>query len=1740
MADVSQNGARESSFFTPPSLPKGGGTLTGSGGALQAGGPDGVAGWSIPLPVSAGRGFAPELALNYSSAGGNSEFGLGWQLPVPVIRRDTRKGVPKYDDDDIILAPDGTDLLRHGEMRQERFLPFSASGKNWYNVIPYISRFGGISTRYECWTELVEGAIPFWIQFLSDGGLALYGWTAEARLSDGDNRVAEWRLDEQMTARGEHIVWAWRNDSHGNLASEERSRPGVNRYLSGVYWGNKEPALHFLRPVSGDPTMQDSAIWFCCLRFDYGERTTPVDLVPPYYAPPDNWSGRPDAFTHYRYGFSVRTRRLCRDILLYHRTGLMAGGTDTKETLVSRLHLTHEISPSVSWLSAAQVMAYDPDANNAPVTTPPVEFNLSQPSPLPASASAWQYRDDLDGFSYQYWQMADLMGEGLTGLLYQDSGGWWYRAPVRDTREGAGPDALTWATPRKLERIPSLAGWRLMDLNGDGRPESVVSLPGVTGSFTLNADAQWQGFVPFGAIPAEFLHSQMQIADLTGAGLSDLVMVGPRSVRLWPSDGNTGWKRVVSEHYGGSRPLPIGNSENSLVLFSDIPGSGQQHLTEITPDCVRYWPSLGHGKFGEVVELKGFSVPQKVFCAGNIYLADTDGSGTPDILYLEHDGIRVFMNESGNRFTEAGVIPLPEGIHGDDLCTLQVSDIQGLGVASLLLTAPHSLKGLKPRSWLLNLNTVKPWLLIETSDNGGGRTLLEYRSSAQGWLDEKAGRQRDGERTPVSYLPFPVHTVSRITQVNDITGLVLGSETRYLGGVWDGEEREFAGFTRLIQCDTHERTAGTAAEISPPAEIRSWFMTGLREHDAVLSSTYGGLSELPHKPVRFTRWNEGEGREEAFSPGTEGEVWLRRALRGVPVRTETYGLDGSDRERIPYSVTVQRWQVRAYSTENADKPAALASPLESLSYSCERISQDPVISQSLLLTQDKYGNTLESVTLNYPRRLSPGQLEAEETARAIYPASLPEGIIRESTDTQQYDCWLNLTRATVHNLDDGQVFVTGLPEQTRTDVIWYGTTHPDGNPEGRANHDMPGEGFSVEFLLQETGVEGTPVRKIDSLLATAGSVAMTGYSKTHWRSAVDGVTLQDQPDRQALVAFTETAMHDKQSLDVLRPVFDQTLRDLVFDVLNDTTGQKDPAVLTRVRDRLPEPVPGALLYQAFFAATENRQRDSDVIDVLKKITTGRIDRRVLMTYVLEAPASLIPEEKKKAIDPNGGVPAEWLWYAVREYITDDISWEWLWYGARQYTGDGGADESDGGMPSEWLWYEVIRWLAVVDALNERTVRKGKATESLLPDTLFWQAVTGSENNIPGMREFLSQRVQEETLEQLLERGGYHPVNVPFSPAVSDVRSGWHNHTEYHSADAFWLPKAVRESDRVKATDLTYTDHWLTVKQATDEVSHFTAVDAFDWRFLSPVKVKDINDNIAEAKLDALGRTVWHRFYGTETPVVTDEAGYRRLSDTPVKVGYAPLKDIQFTPPATVEAALALNANKGVPVHEAFTPVTDSWMPLSFDVEGNLTGERCGELAWRRRVQQLAGDHIMQPDIMNTRTPPHIIRIQTDRYDSDPEQQVRVQVTLHGGGQVLQTAALSPAGEAFVRTEAGGLEAGSDGKAVTAQADVRWAVTGKTEFDNKGQAIRVWLPFYLNDWRWVSDDSARDGIYADTHVYDAAGREVKVVRAAGEDVDGVWANYLRRSQANPWFTVQEDENDTWAEVIENAKRKKSLH
>ncbi|MGN7915674.1 SpvB/TcaC N-terminal domain-containing protein [Enterobacter sp. 22466] len=1445
-ASTSSGNSREP-LFTPPSLPKGGGTVSAGGGMLSFGGADGAAGWSLPLPLPSGRGLSPSLALDYSSGGGNSAFGAGWDCSPPAIFRMTRFGVPRYTAADRLAGPDGEEILRDtGSVRRESKLPYAGDNGTVWLATPWVSRSGGREARLEHWVDESTPEAPgFWLQWDADGNLTLYGWSASARLSDpaDASRVAGWYAEETVSATGGHLVYRYRTENNDGCSPEElAAHPQVACiYPDAVYVVNVAHSLSLLIPEAA--FREEDFLSY--MQFDYGERGTDITGLPPVEAG-NTWPVRKDCTSFWRYGFNVRTRRLCRDVLLWQRTAIMAGGTDVTPSLISRLHLTHQHSAVASLLLSAQQAAYEQDGT--PLTLPPVEFAQREPG---CAVPGWEAVPALDGFSPPQWQMADLYGEGLPGLLYQDSGAWWYRAPVR--QPDSTPDAVTWEAARVLPLSPGLRGGTLTDLDGDGRPEWLVTGQGINGSFTLSPDGGWGGFIPLEAMPAELLHPDAQLADLTGGGLQDVVMVGPKSVRLYASALSAGWLPAEITAYNGRQPLPVAGGEHRMVAFTDPAGSGQQHLVQITGDGVMCWPSLGHGRFAEPFSIPGFRVEN--FAASRVFLGDTDGSGTTDILYVERDRVRVFISQSGNRFVEGPPVPAPAGVLLDNSCQLQVTDARGQGTADLMLTVPH----MTPRTWLYRFNDGRPWLLSEVCTNTGSRTLFEYRSSAQGWLDEKAALKAAG-KPAVSSLPFPVHMLSRVTAVDDISGLVTGSEMRYLRGVWDGLEREFRGFTHLIRTDTLSEMVGTAAERSPPSEVHTWFLSGLEKYDAEVEGAFTGAeTDFPVRPLRVTHLNA-DAQDAPYEPEAAVRRWLLRALKGVPVRTEVYGLDGSVAAEVPYSITRQRWQVRAYDTADAGRPAALVTPVETLTLATERIAQDPVVSQSVVLAQDAFGSTLQSVDIRYPRR--------PPVTPSPYPATLPEGLEAAARDPQQDDVWLTLSRQTVVNRHQGNDHLTGLVSAARGDVLQL------------APADVPLGGFDVECLQSP-----------ESPLNDLSRATLASHVRTMWCDAAG--TLTDNPQRPPLVAYTETTMLDEASLTPLK------------------------AVLT-----------------------------------------------------------------------------------------------------------------------------------------------------------------------------------EAELKDLLKKGGYHQVTLPEDGMP--VYAGRHNFSRHAGAPGFYSLTAVRDSELTGETQLTWDKHWLAVTAVQDAAGLRTAFE-YDWRFLAPVRMTDPNDNVHEAISDALGRVVQSRFYGTEEGVMT---GYRS--------GRA------FAVPDTVEGMLALEKGS-VPVATAHRVEVDSWMPFARDALGDLLPERTGELAFRR-WQAESG---LPVDITEGRVPPHIISMQTDRYDGDPEQQVRLSIThSDGAGRLLQTSVLNPPGEAFVRTPEGALETGKDGKAVTTQAAVRWAVTGRTEYDNKGQPVRTWLPFYLNDWRPVYSDAGRDGIYADTQVYDAMGRVFKVITAAG---------WERRTQYFPWFTVSEDENDTAADV-----------
>jgi len=1439
---VTPSGAGGEPVFSPPSLPKGGGTVSAGGGMLSVGSADGAAGWSLPLPLPVGRALSPSLSLAYRSSAGNGAFGAGWQCSPPTVCRLDRLGVPRYTRSDRWQGPDGEEiLLDRGAPRTVASLPFSDTPAA-HTVTAWVQRSGGRDQRLEHWQAQASPDSPgFWLQYHADGSITLFGWSASARLAKPGKpaEVACWYAEETVSATGEHVVYTYRSEDQAGCDAHEQAMHSqvANTYLVAVHAMNATPSAALLIPQQA--FLPDD--FMTVMQLDYGERGVDVN-TPPAFEVKSPWPVREDCFSYWRLGFDKRVRRLCHEVLLWHRTRMMAGEADPSPQLVSRLHLGYDASGVASVLVAAQQVAYETDGT--PLLLPPVEFEPSRPG---REYSRWEALPDLDGFSAPHWQMVDLYGEGLPGLLFQDAGAWWYRAPERNS--DLGGDAIRWGESQVLPGAPRPGTGMLADLEGDGQPQWLVNLPGVRGSFTLTPDGQWRDFIAADAMPSELAHGDAQLVDFSGGGQQDLVMIGPRSVRLSARVRGAGWQPASDIVAGPTLPLPGG--EHRLVAFADLAGTGLQQLIEVTAEGVTYWPMLGHGHFANPVQMTGFAIEH--FNAARVLLGDTDGSGTTDILYVDADRIRIFVSHNGNRFVEGYCVPAPEGVVLDASCKLQLVDLRGQGCAELVLTVPH----LSPRSWVYRFNDRRPWLLAEVCSNTGGRTLFDYRSSAQSWLDEKRALQGQG-KAAISRLPFPVHTLAQVTLVDDISGLRTVSGMRYQSPVWDPVEREFRGFRQLIQTDTLSDAQGTAAERSPPAQVRQWFFSGIEDLDNIAPQGFDAQrsaeADFPLQPVRFTRLEA--DHDVPYVPQGAARQWLLCALKGAQVRSETYGLDGTEHAGLPYSITRKRWQVRVYETAHADRPAALVTPVETLAFTTERIVQDPVITQKLVIGQDKYGHVLQQVQVHYPRRVA--------VSPSPYPASLPAGLLDDARDPQQDVAWLEHARHRVRSLEDGHDYVSGLIEATRTDVL------------ALPKHALPQGGFSVEHLLAPDG----PLEGLDT-------ATLSGYQRKQWCDAQGQLTAA--PIRQALVAYRETAM----------------------------------------------------LEHATLAALET---------------------------------TLLPHELAQ-----------------------------------------------------------------------------------------WQA-----------------------------NGGYHLIAL--AEDGKRVYVSRHDLIKHQGASLFYRLATLRASELLGEQRVDWSPHGLQVLKITDAAGLETGFE-YDWRFLTPVAMTDANDNQHQVSLDALGRVTQTRFHGTEQGQL---AGYSSKA---------------FTLPATVEGILALEGGE-VPVATAHRVVTDSWMPLARDSQGRLVVTRMGELGLRRLLK---ANGLPAGDDGESRQPPHIISLQTDRYDGDPAQQLRVNVThSDGAGRLLQTAVLNAPGDAWVRTVAGSLERDANGAARVQPAARRWAVTGKTEYDNKGQPVRTWLPYYLDDWRPVSDDSGHPGLYADTQLYDAMGRVYRVLTAAG---------WERRTEYYPWFTVAQDENDT---------------
>lgn len=987
-------------------LPKGGGAIRGVDEKFSINAVNGTVSFTVHLPVSAARGVAPNLTLSYNSGAGNGIFGLGWTLNLPSIKRKTDKELPRYFDEtdsDTFLFSEAEDLVPEYEKATNGDFTLDANGNykikekddGFFKIRFYRPRIEGLFARIERWSHKASGEIK-WRVITRDNVTTLFGWTANSRISDpkDETRIFEWLPEFVFDDKGNCSHYFYKKEKGAGfdgtfLHNRNRKRNGkityTNAYLEKIFYGNKITYQNF-----GDAFPETDDYLFSTV-FDYG----------------DGDADRTDAFSEYRAGFEIRTTKLCQRVLLFHHF------TDDKEYdgLVKSLDFGYDTGVEVDFTFLKTVIACGfikkEDGSYSIKQLPAMEFDYQRHdwNKDVKTIDAGELMHAPVGLDEQKYQFTDLFNEGLAGILTEQANGWYYKHNLGDGK---------FEHAKLVSPKPSFAGlggvMQLSDLDADGGKQLVSFAKGTSGFFELNDENEWENFRSFKSLPnVDFGDSNTRMLDLNGDGKPEIVITEDSVFTWYPSEGRNGFsqaQKTLKPFDEEDGPHIVFADAKQTIFLADMSGDGLTDIVRIRNSEVCYWSNLGYGKFGSKTTFDDAPVFDHPDSFNPLYirLADIDGSGTTDIIYLGENKFTCWKNLSGNRF---GKIPFeietfPE-IHSQ--ANITVTDLLGNGVSCLVWSSSLTKDGYAPLRYIDLMNGRKPHILISYKNNLGKEVSLEYKPSTKFYLEDK-----ENGKPWVTKLHFPVHCLSKTVTEDKVSGSRFVSRYKYHHGYYDHAEREFRGFGMVEQIDseTFEHWAkGKASNIveeplhQEPVITKTWFHTGaFLGKERILNQFKDDYwyAEMERKGFATT-YHEMDLPDArlVLAPRLDNDSldqlsvqeWHEalRACKGMTLRSEVFAKDAVKfgntpeahrKELTPFNVATHNCVIELLQPKGKNKFAVfVVRESEAITYSYERNPEDPRIAHNLNIKLDEYGNVLESAAVVYPRLIVNASLPAE-------------------------------------------------------------------------------------------------------------------------------------------------------------------------------------------------------------------------------------------------------------------------------------------------------------------------------------------------------------------------------------------------------------------------------------------------------------------------------------------------------------------------------------------------------------------------------------------------------------------------------------------------------------------------------------------------------------------------------------------------------------------------------------------
>ncbi len=629
----------------------------------------------FPIPVPPGRrAMAPELGLTYRSGSGNGILGVGWQLTLGAIRRQTKDGLDYRGE--------------RFEHDAEELVPRTDWGRGFYGA-----KREGAFRKYRFLAER-QG----WEATDREGRIYHFGRSAEARM-ENEFGVLVWFLEKVEDANGNWYRIRY-NRHTGQVYPAEILYTGHARLGP----AHRVEFLYGARPDT----------------IESYESRTPVVTARRLEAVRTTAAGQPARLFQFLYetGRSGRSRlkEIRAEPLPPVRFFYQEGGDGTFR--VSAKSATEGSNAAgFVFFGAADGDGY-PDLFkfDARGFVPYVQVYLSDG----AGGFRGKVRTQLEGDANTagFLHVADFDGDGLADILKVQSRGldgavFFHRGTGNGTFARGVRSAFGGANDPGRILVGDLVGQ-------DGRLELVrlTTRSGIVTVHRLLDSGRFDSGVA-SDLRAVLDTGRVFLVDADGDRREDLVRTGSSSlvtVHLSQGDGTFGPGIMTDLRNGPNNP--------GSLLVGDFNGDGLSDLLKVHPlsSRVSVHYSQGTGSFAPGIEtdLGGPSID-----AGRIRVADVNGDGRADILLdaFNADFVRCHLATHGGRFLPAVNSSLPGGSPLKGF--LAASNMDGAGGADLTLRDSYG--GL---TTLLGEPEV-PDLLSGVENGFGGTSRFRYRPSSE-------------------------------------------------------------------------------------------------------------------------------------------------------------------------------------------------------------------------------------------------------------------------------------------------------------------------------------------------------------------------------------------------------------------------------------------------------------------------------------------------------------------------------------------------------------------------------------------------------------------------------------------------------------------------------------------------------------------------------------------------------------------------------------------------------------------------------------------------------------------------------------------------------------------------------------------------------------------------------------------------------------------------------------------------